>query len=245
MSANEWMRLIPVLRVNNRSLNQDFYVKVLGMKSLLEEGSQLSLGDLSKTERLVLDESPGTRSRRAVGPKKLARITVKVQEAAEIEQLLALKPAVEAVYRGSAGYAFEALSPEGDLFLLHAEQDAADLTLVKEVPDFEAKEDFSGLSHFEIERIEIRVPHVQQASSLYQKLGLPETVLDFQPAEGPDLLAANAATWDLTGLKYLTADLDTDKLAQLLSDREVFVSKSKKFLVSQDDSHIELWFEQV
>ena len=50
MSTNHITRIIPVIKVNNRNLNQDFYVKTLGMKSLLEEAALLSLGDQTKTE---------------------------------------------------------------------------------------------------------------------------------------------------------------------------------------------------
>ena len=69
MSVNHVARIVPVIKVNNRNLNQDFYSKTLGMKSLLEEGAQLSLGDQTKTERLILEESPSMRSRRVKGAK--------------------------------------------------------------------------------------------------------------------------------------------------------------------------------
>lgn len=69
MSINHITRIIPVIKVNNRNLNQDFYVKTLGMKSLLEEAALLSLGDQTKTEKLILEESPSMRSRRVKGPK--------------------------------------------------------------------------------------------------------------------------------------------------------------------------------
>ena len=79
MSTNHITRIIPVIKVNNRNLNQDFYVKTLGMKSLLEEAALLSLGDQTKTEKLILEESPSMRSRRVKGPKKLSRLIIKVQ----------------------------------------------------------------------------------------------------------------------------------------------------------------------
>ena len=89
MSANHIIRIIPVLKINNRHLNQEFFVNQLGMKALLEEAAFLSLGDQTKTEKLQLEESPSMRSRRVKGPKKLARIVVKVADAKEIESLLA------------------------------------------------------------------------------------------------------------------------------------------------------------
>ena len=100
MSVNHVARIVPVIKVNNRNLNQDFYSKTLGMKSLLEEGAQLSLGDQTKTERLILEESPSMRSRRVKGAKKLARLVIRVAQASEIEALLARGIEVDSLYRG-------------------------------------------------------------------------------------------------------------------------------------------------
>lgn len=51
MTANQIVRVIPVLKVNNRNVNQRFYEETLGMKVLVEEGALLSLGDASKVEK--------------------------------------------------------------------------------------------------------------------------------------------------------------------------------------------------
>ena len=61
MTANQIVRVIPVLKVNNRNVNQRFYEETLGMKVLVEEGALLSLGDASKVEKIVLEESPSMR----------------------------------------------------------------------------------------------------------------------------------------------------------------------------------------
>ena len=81
---HQTIKTVPVLKTNNRRLNLEFYCQTLGMKNLLEEGSGVSLGDQTKSERLVIEESPGARSRKVVGPKKLAQITIKVEEPKEI-----------------------------------------------------------------------------------------------------------------------------------------------------------------
>ena len=39
MTANQIVRVIPVLKVNNRNVNQRFYEETLGMKVLVEEGA--------------------------------------------------------------------------------------------------------------------------------------------------------------------------------------------------------------
>lgn len=245
MSVNHVARIVPVIKVNNRNLNQDFYSKTLGMKSLLEEGAQLSLGDQTKTERLILEESPSMRSRRVKGAKKLARLVIKVAQASEIETLLARGIEVDSLYRGEKGYAFEATSPEGDHILLHAEENLSSLQPVQETPAFEGQDDFIGLSQFDVEKIELRVPDLQAFKTFYQPVSNVLDFLDVQEAKGEDLQADNTKTWDLAMLKCLVADFDVEKLSSIFATQEFFVPKSKKFLVSQDRNNIELWFEQL
>ena len=213
------------------------------VKALLEEAAFLSLGDQTKTEKLQLEESPSMRSRRVKGPKKLARIVVKVADAKEIESLLAQKPAWTKLYQGEKGYAFEALSPEGDLVLLHAEENRANLQEVTADSEFEKQEDFIGLSQFEIETVEIRVPNANEAQEFYSKIENALDFLTFIEAEGQDLQADNALTWDLTMLKAQVNRLETASLRPVFEGHEIFVPKSDKFLLSQDSSKIELWFE--
>ena len=245
MSVNHVARIVPVIKGNNRNLNQDFYSKTLGMKSLLEEGAQLSLGDQTKTERLILEESPSMRSRRVKGAKKLARLVIKVAKASEIEALLARGIEVDSLYRGEKGYAFEATSPEGDRTLLHAEEDLSSLQPVEKTPAFEGQDDFIGLSQFDVEKIELRVPDLQAVKTFYQPVSNVLDFLDVQEAKGEDLQADNTKTWDLAMLKCLVADFDVEKLSSIFATQEFFVPKSKKFLVSQDRNNIELWFEQL
>ena len=64
MCINKISSISPVLKTNNRNVNQEFFEKVLGMKTLLEDGALLSLGDQSKTDRLYLEESPSMRTRK-------------------------------------------------------------------------------------------------------------------------------------------------------------------------------------
>lgn len=245
MSVNRVARIVPVIKVNNRNLNQDFYSKTLGMKSLLEEGAQLSLGDQTKTERLILEESPSMRSRRVKGAKKLARLVIKVAQASEIEALLARGIEVDNLYRGEKGYAFEAISPEGDRILLHAEEDLSSLQPVEKTPAFEGQDDFIGLSQFDVEKIELRVPDLQAVKTFYQPVSNVLDFLDVQEAQEEDLQADNTKTWDLAMLKCLVADFDVEKLSSIFATQKFFVPKSKKFLISQDRSNIELWFEQL
>lgn len=243
MSANLITRIIPVLKVNNRNLNQAFYENILGMKPLLEEAAQLSLGDGTKEEKLILEESPGNRSRRVKGPKKLARIVIRAAEPQEIEALLARQKEQVQLLKGTKGYAFEAESPEGDRILLHAEEDLTSLAPVEEWPDFQEQPDFKGLSRFDLDQLALRVPDPAAAGDFYSQVSNALDFLDLEAAEGADLEADNGKTWDLVMLKAKVNRLDTGALRPVFAGRELFVPKSDKFLLSQDPSKIELWFE--
>ena len=151
MTANQIVRVIPVLKVNNRNVNQRFYEETLGMKVLVEEGALLSLGDASKVEKIVLEESPSMRSRKVEGSKKLGRIVVKVAQAQEIDYLLARQPETTALYQGAKGRAFEAVSPQGDTIFVHAEEDLKSLAPLDSAPLVDVPEDFKGLTSFDVD----------------------------------------------------------------------------------------------
>ena len=42
MNVNEIVRIVPTLKVNNRKLNERFYIEIFGMKPLLEESAFIS-----------------------------------------------------------------------------------------------------------------------------------------------------------------------------------------------------------
>ena len=54
----------------------------------------------------------------------------------------------------------------------------------------------------------------------------------------------NDITWDLSMLKFSVESFDVDELSGLFEGRDLFIPKSKKFLLTTDDSRIELWFEK-
>ncbi|MBP2623745.1 CppA N-terminal domain-containing protein [Streptococcus oricebi] len=239
---NQMIQTIPVVRVNNRNRNLKFYLESLGMKNLLEEGATASLGDQTKTERLLLEEVPSTRARKVEGTKKLGRIIFRVAEASEVESLLADLAGDYELYQGPKGYAFSLQSPEGDTFLLHAEASYLDLKPLSERPSFKKAADFQGLSQFELEKIEICVPQVQESQSFYQKLLGTTDLLDFKEAQGADLTTSDFV-WDLSMLKFQLADFEVADLAVRLKPDQYFLPKSKKFFLVADPSQIELWFE--
>ena len=241
MNVNQIVRMIPTLKVNNRRLNELFYIQTLGMKPLLEESAFLSLGDQSGVEKLVLEESPSMRSRKVEGTKKLARLIVKVENPSEIEALLARMDKIPQLYKGTKGYAFEVLSPEEDLVLIHAEDDIKDLKKVDETVTFSKDEKLQYLTAFDIS-VEINLP--EETTSLLEKEEI-EYQLAFKQAQGSDLLVENNVTWDLSMLKFQVQTLDLASLRQRFETIGYFVPKSEKFFLTKDANNIELWFEEV
>ena len=241
MNVNQIVRMIPTLKVNNRRLNELFYIQTLGMKPLLEESAFLSLGDQSGVEKLVLEESPSMRTRKVEGNKKLARLIVKVENPFEIEALLARMETLPQLYRGKKGYAFEVLSPEGDLVLIHAEDDIKDLKKVDETVTFSKDKKLQYLTAFDIS-VEINLP--EETTSLLEKEEI-ENGLAFKQAQGSDLLVENNVTWDLSMLKFQVQTLDLANLRQRFEAVGYFVPKSEKFFLTKDANNIELWFEEV
>lgn len=241
MNVNQIVRMIPTLKVNNRRLNELFYIQTLGMKPLLEESAFLSLGDQSGVEKLVLEESPSMRSRKVEGTKKLARLIVKVENPSEIEALLARMDKIPQLYKGTKGYAFEVLSPEEDLVLIHAEDDIKNLKKVDETVTFSKDEKLQYLTAFDIS-VEINLP--EETTSLLEKEEI-EYQLAFKQAQGSDLLVENNVTWDLSMLKFQVQTLDLASLRQRFETIGYFVPKSEKFFLTKDANNIELWFEEV
>lgn len=241
MSVNQIVRMIPTLKVNNRNLNELFYVENLGMKPLLEESAFLSLGDQSGIEKLVLEESPSMRTRKVEGVKKLARLIVKVENPSEIEALLARMDKIPPLYKGNKGYAFEALSPEGDCVLIHAEDDIKNLKKVEDEITFSKDESMKYLTAFEIS-VEVNLP--DETRSLLEKEDI-ESRLAFNQAQGSDLLVENNVTWDLSMLKFQVKEFNLAILRQRFETADCFVPKSEKFFLTKDSNNIELWFEQV
>ena len=241
MDVNQIVRIIPTLKVNNRRLNEIFYIETLGMKALLEESAFLSVGDQTGLEKLVLEEAPSMRTRKVEGRKKLARLIVKVENPLEIEALLSKIDSIRRLYKGQNGYAFEILSPEDDLILIHAEEDRESLVEVEENPEFQTSLEPISLSRFDIS-MELNIPAGSDSFLNQSEVG---SSLDFIPAQGQDLAVENNLTWDLSMLKLQVEHLDIDSLRQRFASVDYFVPKSEKFFLGKDVNNVELWFEEV
>ena len=240
MNGNQMIQIIPTLKVNNRKLNERFYIETLGMKPLLEESAFLSLGDQTGVEKLILEEAPSMRTRKVEGLKKLARLVVKVKDPSEIEGLLSQMKSLPRLFKGSRGYAFEIVSPEQDVILVHAENHIKDLVSLETVPEFSSNTSIRYLSQFEIS-MELRLPEGTESILAPEKVG---TVITFIQGQGPDLAVENNVTWDLSMLKFLVKNLDLTSLRQKFEGTDYFIPKSEKFFLGKDTNNIELWFEE-
>ncbi|MBY5034341.1 CppA family protein [Streptococcus gallolyticus] len=238
-------KIVPALRVNNRSMNQDFFEQDLGLKTILEDGPFAEFsGHGYKESQLVLIESPSMRTRAVKGLKKLAKIIIKVENTLEVEALLARGSRFTKLFQGKNGYAFETVTPEKDTFLLHGEEDIAALKEILPPVDFKKTADFSGLTAFTVEKIIINSPQADNSRTFYDQILPDQSVLSFQEAEGEDLLAPADSTWDLDSLRFkVAADMDwTDLEGKLQGD--FFKDKKETFIQATDPSGIELWFEK-
>ena len=144
------------------------------------------------------------------------------------------------LFKGSCGYAFEIVSPEQDVILVHAENDIRDLVPLETVPEFSSNTGIKYLSQFEIS-MELRFPEGTESILDPEKVG---TVITFTEGQGPDLAVENNVTWDLSMLKFLVKNFDLTSLRQKFEKTGYFVPKSEKFFLGKDTNNIELWFEE-
>ena len=77
----------PVLRVNNRDHNIDFY-KRLGFKLVVEENALAIFSAKNKKASFIIEESPHPRTRAVEGTKKTNQLVVKLPNANELLAVL-------------------------------------------------------------------------------------------------------------------------------------------------------------
>ncbi len=242
---------LPGYRVLNREENLDFYREVLGLKVLHEENAEVFLaGHEAKEPRLILEESPDVAS--VQGVKKHGRTVIKAEED-EIEQLLAHNiDRVAHIYQVKDSWAFEAVSPENDVFLMVSVDDWSDLTEVSKVEvDFDEGECL-GLSDFTIKEVQINIAEKSVIGEYEKILGLKaeNNILDlhdlrlvFCLAEGDDLTAAMDEKLDLMLLRFqVSQSFDLAQFAENLSTDKLYLDKRAKTLAIDIPHHMELWF---
>lgn len=237
----------PVLRVNNRDRNIDFYEKSLGFKLFSEENAIAIFSAWENPDAsFIIEESPSMRTRAVEGPQKANKIIIKASKARDIAALLGNGAAASQVFQGKNGYAYETVSPEGALFLLHAEDDLDSLTAI-ERPDLAQEPSVKGLSDFTFEKIVLNVQDVELSKAFYQNTfdGQFPLNLDFLQAQGDDLAVEPNMTWDLEILEFqVPQDYPLAELKAYLESKglSVYLDKKERVLVISDPSKIEIWF---
>lgn len=248
MSLFEHIRFAhPILRVNNRDRNIEFYETCLGFKLVSEENAIAIFSDYGhKTSSFIIEESPSMRTRAVEGIKKVNRISVKAENPDEIAALLANGATAQQVFKGKKGYAYETLSPEGDLFLLHAEDDINDLQVIAR-PNLPVQPEIKGLSAYHFERIVLNVSDLAASKNFYQTVfdGQSPLKLEFVEAKGADLAVEPNVTWDLEIMEcQVPKDYDLTALRDYFISKNlaIYLDKKENILVISDPSQIEIWF---
>ncbi len=235
----------PVLRINNRDHNIEFYKK-LGFKLVNEENAIAEFSTKQKKASFVIEESPSPYTHAVEGTKKLNKVVVKIPNADEVTAILGNGVAVERLFKGKNGYAFETLSPEGDLFLLHSEDDIQQLTEIDSV-NFPKNDELKEVSDFSFESMTLNVADEAAAHAFYDDVFEGQFPLDIQfvQAQGADLAVDPLETWDVEILECQVPDnYDLKALASFLEDKgqTVYLDKKASVLVLSDPSNIEIWF---
>ena len=248
---------IPVLRVNNRNLNTRFYEENFGFDKIYEESS-LAIFQSKKKDRFILEESPSMRTRAVVGDKKLRRLSFKAKQKDILELIKKINDDSAVFFKGKKGYAFQMLSPEKDLILIHSEDSIDDLEKISRCDLLGIdREDifFKGISKYKASDVEINVLDVKKSLDFYEKvfsvkavgnkIELPTVNIHFHEAHGKDLTVSQDETWDLELLEFTV-----DEAANLGKRKKYFdklginshIDKAEKTLILEDESGIELWF---
>ena len=235
----------PVLRVNNRDDNIDFYKK-LGFKLVNEENAIAEFSTKQKTASFIIEESPMPTTRAVKGTKKINKIVVKIPNADDMTAILGNGIVIERLFKGKKGYAFETLSPEGDCFLLHSEDDIHQLVEVDNI-DFPKNSELKEVSDFSFESVILNVVDEVAARAFYDDVFEGEFPLDIQfvQATGSDLATNPLETWDLEILEcQVPKNYDLKALANVFETKgeTVYLDKKASVLTISDLSNIEIWF---
>lgn len=156
------------------------------------------------------------------------------------------------LYQVKDSWAFEAVSPENDVFLMVAVNDWSDLTEVAKADvDFDEGE-FSGLSDFAVKEVQINIAEKSIISEYEKILGVKAqgNLLDlsglhlvFCQNDGPDLTANMDEKLDLMLLRFqVSPSFDLAQFANDLPNEKLYLDKKAKTLAIDIPQHMELWF---
>ena len=153
---------------------------------------------------------------------------------------------MERLFKGKRGYAFETVSPEGDLFLLHSEDNIHELREI-ENKTFPENDDLKEVSEFHFESLTLNVADKAGTQTFYQTVfdGKLPLDLQFEQGNGADLTVEPQKTWDLEILEFkVSKNYDLKALADDLEAKgqSIYLDKKESVLVLSDPSQVEIWF---
>ncbi|MCL2676948.1 MAG: CppA family protein [Streptococcaceae bacterium] len=246
---------MPAYRIDNRESNLQFFRDVLGMKVLLEEGALVSLGGCDEHEtRFFIEESPDARAIEGLKKHKYTHILANKDEVAQL--VIRNFHRFAKIYQSSEGYAFQALSPEHDLFWISSERDLNNLSEIdKSKLDIEVQADFVGLTDFSIAEIAINYSDkniIDSYQNLFpqwfknDKLEFPFGTLTFSEEKGEDLSAPMDQTFDL---EFFLFQVNQEcQLEQLKSDyknySEFYLDNRNNNLSFEMPNHLQFWINK-
>ena len=191
------------------------------------------------------------------GLKRAAVLDTSYLQPQEIEQLIVRNlDKISKVYKGKNGFAFSALSPEAELFLVTSDL-LTDLSSLTEIDksEIELEEDktFKGLSDFEIIAMDLNVADqsiiefyesVFGLKAINNQIEFPFVTLTFSVEESEDLAAGTDEVLDLEFLVFMIdKDFDLKDFAHQFSDVDgTYLDGSAKTFSLEVPDHVELWF---
>ncbi|MDR0297655.1 MAG: CppA family protein [Streptococcaceae bacterium] len=252
-NENGILAVRPVYRINNRAENLAFFVGILGMKVLLEEGAMVELGGnkSARLTRLLLEESPADDGFRAVQGRKRHAVTLLKTDKQEMNQLLMHAKAVQPdVLKDIYDAGFEAISPEGDHFIVYAEGCAFEKRALTEIAEA-LTEEVPTLSDFEVTTVSLNVRHLPEATAVahalgcelngYHALTLGGVEILFNEKKSGDL--ASKETWDIESFDVLVTDaFDLSALAAAFDG--AYLDAGEKVLSADTPLGLGFWFEK-
>ena len=239
-------------KVADREASLDFYQKALGLKLIREENALAILaGHIKAAPYLIIEESPDWMGNRDVrGTKKHALTGIRVKQEAVIQLYLRQPAGATFLFKGPSGYAYEVVSPQGDHYLVHSEDD---VTLLESVDSYQGDvcfdENFQGLESWAYSGVRLHTPQPQVSRDFYQKLFglLAPLTIDCDFAQDEDLLTEGQYIRDIDIISFSVPevmDLAGLYLAVSQMSEDVYLDKKANFLMLKDPSGIEIWLSK-
>ncbi|MDR1568434.1 MAG: CppA family protein [Streptococcaceae bacterium] len=241
------------LRINHRASNIAFYQDKLGFKKVLEEGALTLFGTKdSKSEKFVLEETPGFRGRKPIDNVKKVK-TIYFQISAEDFTVVSCR--AEKIILSEAGKVAYFTSPEEDVIALFTgELSEVGTEVIPELKEFDT--DFR-LNDYTLVKLKLNVSNLEVAIQKYEQifdLNFEQNrlifpfeepfILELIEADGKELEGFVEDLWDIEYFELQVAEQsDLRALADYFETQNLdyFIDDAQTILTVKDASELE-WF---